>query len=141
VHVVDLLHQVLVDERTLLHGPWHQFRPFPRRRTMYFVDAFFFFLVRPSFFPHGEVGWRPPEDLPSPPPSGWSTGFIATPRTDGRLPSQRFRPAFPSCTSSCSALPTTPTVPLHVAGTSRISPEGKRIVASPASLAISCTLA
>src|SRR6185295_15029671 len=103
VHVVDLHHQVLVDERTLLHRPRHQPRPFPRRRTMYLLDALFFFLVRPSFLPHGDVGWRPPEDLPSPPPSGWSTGFIATPRTDGRLRCQRARPALPSWTSSCSA--------------------------------------
>src|SRR5262249_52969687 len=49
--------------------------------------------VRPSGLPHGLTGWRPPELLPSPPPSGWSTGFIATPRTDGRLPFHRFRPA------------------------------------------------
>src|SRR5438552_10847780 len=108
---------------------------------MYVVDFFFLARVRPSGLPQGDDGCRPPDDLPSPPPGGWSTGFIATPRTDGRLPSQRFRPAFPSCTSSCSALPTTPTVPLHVAGTIRISPEGRRIVASPASLAMSCTLA
>src|SRR3989304_775158 len=68
-------------------------------------DALPFFLVRPSFFPHGEVGWRPPELLPSPPPSGWSTGFIATPRTDGRLRIHRLRPALPSETSSGSAVP------------------------------------
>ena len=30
-------------------------------------------------FPQGVHGWRPPEDLPSPPPIGWSIGFIATP--------------------------------------------------------------
>jgi len=36
---------------------------------------------------------RPPEVLPCPPPCGWSTGFIATPRTVGRQPSQRVRPA------------------------------------------------
>jgi hypothetical protein len=27
--------------------------------------------------------------------AGWSTGFITTPRTDGRTPNQRLRPAFP----------------------------------------------
>ena len=69
-----------------------------------------------------------------------STGFIATPRTDGRLPFQRFRPAFPREISSCSGFPTTPTVPLHAEGTVRISPEGSRNVASFPSLAISCTL-
>src|SRR5438552_17156139 len=95
--------------------------------------------VRPSFLPHGLVGWRPPLDLPSPPPSGWSTGFMATPRTDGRLPSQRLRPAFPQDTSSCSAFPTSPTVARHWASTSLISPEGMRSVAKPPSLARSCT--
>ncbi|KAK9663006.1 hypothetical protein RND81_O322300, partial [Saponaria officinalis] len=33
--------------------------------------------------------------LPSPPPWGWSTGFITTPLTTGRLPSQRLDPALP----------------------------------------------
>src|SRR5918999_1216843 len=100
----------------------------------------FFLRVRPSFFPHGDVGWRPPDALPSPPPNGWSTGFIATPRTDGRLPFQRLRPAFPSEISSCSGLPTTPTVPLQVDGTVRVSPDGKRSVARVPSFAISWTL-
>ncbi|KAJ7941892.1 Photosystem II protein D1, partial [Quillaja saponaria] len=33
--------------------------------------------------------------LPSPPPWGWSTGFITTPLTTGRLPSQHLDPALP----------------------------------------------
>jgi len=37
---------------------------------------------------------RPPDVFPCPPPCGWSTGFIATPRTLGRQPIQRVRPAF-----------------------------------------------
>src|SRR5688500_17568602 len=45
--------------------------------------------------PHGVTGCRPPEVLPSPPPCGWSTGFMATPRLWGRRPSQRWRPALP----------------------------------------------
>ena len=45
--------------------------------------------------PHGVTGWRPPFVFPSPPPCGWSTGFMAEPRTVGRLPSQRLRPALP----------------------------------------------
>src|SRR5215204_3996010 len=108
---------------------------------MYLLDALFFFRVRPSFLPHGDAGCRPPEDLPSPPPSGWSTGFIATPRTVGRLFFQRERPALPSEMSSCSGLPTVPTVALAAAGTSRVSPEGSRTVAIEPSLAMSCTLA
>src|SRR4029079_15599545 len=104
-------------------------------------DPLPFLRVRPSFFPHGELGWRPPDDLPSPPPSGWSTGFIATPRTEGRLGCQRARPDMPSWTTSRAALPTAPTVALHAAGTSRVSPDGRRSVAIEPSLAISWTLA
>ena len=43
--------------------------------------------------------------------------------------------------SSCSGLPTVPTVALAVAGTKRVSPEGSRSVAIEPSFAISCTLA
>ena len=39
--------------------------------------------------PHGVTGCRPPEVRPSPPPCGWSIGFIATPRTLGRRPHNR----------------------------------------------------
>src|SRR5437867_717255 len=45
--------------------------------------------------PQGLTGCLPPEVFPSPPPWGWSIGFMATPRTVGLLPSQRERPAFP----------------------------------------------
>ena len=38
--------------------------------------------------PHGVTGWRPPDVRPSPPPCGWSTGFMTTPRLCGRLPRQ-----------------------------------------------------
>src|SRR5207244_4628298 len=129
VHLLDPLHERLVDERPLLHRARHQPLPFPRRRMMNLSDALPFFRVRPSFLPHGLVGWRPPEDLPSPPPSGWSTGFMATPRTEGRFPRHRLRPAFPQDTSSCSAFPTSPTVARHRTSTSRISPDGRRSVA------------
>src|SRR3954452_338650 len=140
VHVRDLDHQVLVDERTLLDRPRHQPRPFPRRRMIILLDALFLRRVRPSFLPHGDVGWRPPELLPSPPPSGWSTGFIATPRVCGRTPFQRLRPALPIFTRSASALPTSPTVPRQSIGTRRISVLGRRRVANWPSLATSCTL-
>jgi len=46
--------------------------------------------------PHGVTGCRPPEVRPSPPPCGWSIGFIVTPRLCGRRPSQRERPAWRS---------------------------------------------
>src|ERR1700728_398344 len=95
--------------------------------------------VRPSGLPHGLTGWRPPELLPSPPPSGGSTGLMATPRTEGRLPFPRFRPALPSLMLPCSALPTSPIVARQVASTSRISPDGMRRWATLPSLASSCT--
>jgi hypothetical protein len=40
-------------------------------------------------FPQGDTEGLPPFVRPSPPPWGWSTGFIATPRTMGRLPNHR----------------------------------------------------
>src|SRR5262244_3518161 len=98
--------------------------PFLMERAMW-VDSPYFFrrrrmseslslrrrVLRPLvILPHGEHGWRPPEVLPSPPPIGWSTGFIATPRTDGARPSHRLRPALPSLMLPCSELPTSPIV-------------------------------
>src|SRR5437899_10152852 len=95
--------------------------------------------VRPSGWPHGLTGCRPPDVLPSPPPCGWSIGFIATPRTVGRLPFQRMRPALPQLMLDCSALPTSPTVARQRTSTLRISPEGIRSWAYGPSLATSCT--
>src|SRR6266853_1662898 len=112
--------------RALLDGASHYCVAFPRLRprTMSFVDAFFLWRVfLPSTLPQGEVGGRPPDVLPSPPPSGWSTGFIATPRTRGRRPSQRVLPALPTDSSSCSALPTSPIVARHSPRIIRISVE------------------
>src|SRR3972149_189069 len=44
--------------------------------------------------PHGDTGCGLPcPERPSPPPCGWSTGFIATPRTVGRMPRQPLAPA------------------------------------------------
>src|SRR5438128_8743027 len=74
--------------------------------------------------PHGVTGCRPPEVLPSPPPCGWSTGFMETPRLCGRLPSQRERPALPMETFLWSMLPTWPMVAAHSEYTLRTSPEG-----------------
>lgn len=67
---------------------------------MNLVVALFFRVFFPSGRPHGEQPGLPPEDLPSPPPKGWSTGFIATPRTLGRIPIQRALPALPMLTFS-----------------------------------------
>src|SRR5258708_24201043 len=75
-------------------------------------------------WPQGVTGLRPPDVLPSPPPCGWSTGFIETPRLCGILPIQRLRPALPSDTFSWSVLPTCPLVAMASSGTRRTSPEG-----------------
>src|SRR5881628_3683852 len=85
--------------------------------------------------PHGVHGWRPPEVFPSPPPRGWSIGFIATPRTVGLIPSQRDRPALPKDTLSWSAFPTWPMVAWQASFTRRISPDGSLTWTHPASLA------
>src|SRR3989339_999427 len=74
--------------------------------------------------PQGEQGWRPPPDLPSPPPIGWETGFWAVPRTVGFIPIQRLRPALPSQTVAYSGLLTCPSVARHSTCTFRISPLG-----------------
>src|ERR1035441_655128 len=60
----------------------------------------------------------------SPPPWGWSTGFIDTPRLEGLMPFQRLRPALPMLTFSWSVLPTWPMVAMHSTSTLRVSPEG-----------------
>src|SRR5882724_8390786 len=60
--------------------------------------------------PQGEHGCRPPLVRPSPPPIGWSTGFIVTPRLWGRRPSQRVRPALPRLMLACSMFETCPIV-------------------------------
>src|ERR1700755_1777996 len=90
--------------------------------------------------PHGVTGLRPPEVLPSPPPCGWSTGFMATPRTVGRMPFQRLRPALPQLMFDCSALPTSPIVARQRPSTLRTSPDGRRSCAYGPSLATSRTL-
>src|SRR5215207_4613615 len=64
---------------------------------------------------------------------------MATPRTVGRLPFQRMRPALPQLMLDCSALPTSPTVARQRASTLRISPEGIRSWAYGPSLATSWT--
>jgi hypothetical protein len=69
-------------------------------------------LVLPPFvgFPQGVTEDRPPEVLPSPPPCGWSIGFIATPRTWGRLFNHRDRPALPNVVKNENSFDTTPIV-------------------------------
>ena len=63
--------------------------------TINLLEAFFFLRVlRPrAGLPQGVLGpGRPIGDLPSPPPCGWSLGFITEPRTVGLIPIWRLRP-------------------------------------------------
>src|SRR6187549_2783760 len=69
--------------------------------------------------PHGVLGGIPVGDLPSPPPCGWSRGFMTTPRTSGRWPRWRARPALPRFWFSWSRLLTWPTVAMQRIGTRR----------------------
>ena len=62
---------------------------------------------------------------------------MATPRTVGRLPFQRMRPALPQLMFDCSALPTSPIVARQRTSTMRISPDGMRSCAYEPSLATS----
>src|SRR5579884_2568285 len=67
-----------------------------RRETMNLSVRLLLRVLKPRVgWPHGVTGCRPPEVLPSPPPCGWSTGFMVTPRLCGRFPSQRVLPALP----------------------------------------------
>src|SRR5690606_7974669 len=102
------------------------FRAWRLARMNLVVDLFlrvFFPLVGK---PHGVTGCRPPEVRPSPPPCGWSIGFIATPRLCGRRPSQRERPALPIEMFMWSGFDTAPTVAKHWPWTKRCSPELRR---------------
>src|SRR3712207_9035544 len=54
--------------------------------------------------PQGVLGWPPIGALPSPPPCGWSRGFITEPRTVGRRPLWRFGPPLPPTEFLCSAV-------------------------------------
>src|SRR5512133_538787 len=123
VHRLDAVEQALFDERALLGATAHLFSlPRRRPRTISLFDSLCLERVRlPSVgTPHGVTGWRPPFDLPSPPPCGWSTGFIAEPRAAGRLPFQRLGPALPQLMFWWSTLPTWPTVARQVRRTRRI---------------------
>src|SRR6185437_8447200 len=131
VHRLDPRHQALLDERALLARATHRL-PFPRRRprTIARSESLPFLRVRkPSVgLPHGVTGWRPAVVWPSPPPCGWSTGFIATPRVCGRTPMWRLRPALPTLTFWCSEFESVPTVARQSARTIRISDDGRRRV-------------
>ena len=110
-----------------------------RRRIKLSLYLFLFLVLLPSAgYPQGVVGaFLPIGALPSPPPWGWSTGFITTPLTTGRFPSQRFDPALPKSFPFTPTLPTCPTVAEHFWDIKRTSPEGNFNVADFPSFAIS----
>lgn len=87
---------------------------FPRRVFSIHLPVVFR-LLRVFFpsatFPQGVFGAFIPIGLrPSPPPCGWSTGFIAFPRTTGRFHIHRLRHAFPITTWLWSGFETFPRV-------------------------------
>src|SRR3954449_375202 len=88
---------------------------FAWRERMIILSVALFERVRAPLvgLPHGVTGWRPPEVRPSPPPCGWSTGFLATPRVSGRLPIQRVRPALAKVWLPLSGFDTAPTVAMQ----------------------------
>ena len=96
-----------------------------RRRKMSLLECCFLLRVRMPlvYQPQGEHEGRPPEPLPSPPPIGWSTGFIATPRTLGLRPIHLQAPALPSTRCRWRKLLTVPMVAVHLPSTLRTSPE------------------
>src|SRR6056297_1571143 len=115
----------LTERGTAITSPFPYLRP--RRRTIMPSVRLFLRVLYPLVgTPHGVVGWTP-KFRPSPPPCGWSTGFITVPRTCGRRPSQRLRPALPRRTLPCSVLPTRPIVARQRLGTRRTSPLGREI--------------
>src|SRR6056297_3547901 len=91
------------------------------------IYYFFFFLVLYPIvgLPHGVTGeGLPIGALPSPPPCGWSLGFITEPLTVGLIPICLFLPALPIVIFSLSIFPTCPTVALHSCPIILTSPEG-----------------
>src|ERR1700738_1826897 len=79
-------------ERTMSGVPYffRLWRLMRMNRLVHLFERVFLPLVG---LPHGVTGCRPPEVRPSPPPCGWSTGFMETPRLCGLRPRQRFGPA------------------------------------------------
>ncbi|RCV30570.1 hypothetical protein SETIT_6G106200v2 [Setaria italica] len=75
--------------------------------------------------------------FPSPPPLGWSIGFITTPLNTGRSPSQHLDPVVPKLFWFTPTLPTCPTVAKQFWDTKRTSPDGNLKVANLPSFAIS----
>src|SRR6476659_10379995 len=128
-----LLEQIAVDKRALPNRTRHDavpayffFRAWRLARMNLVVDLFLRVFLPLVGKPHGVTGCRPPEVRPSPPPCGWSIGFIDTPRLCGRRPIQRLRPALPIEVFMLSGFETAPIVPMQRPLTRRCSPEFSR---------------
>jgi hypothetical protein len=99
-------------------------------------------LTPKAIFPQGVTGRaRPIGERPSPPPCGWSQGFITTPLTVGLRPCHLTHPALPKTRWLTSTFPTWPIVAVQSSGIKRTSVEGNLSVAKPPSLAITCAAA
>src|SRR6478672_7484162 len=132
------LEQIAIDERAFPNRTRHDavlvyfFRAWRLAMMNLVVD-----LLRRVFLPlvgkpHGVTGCRPPDVRPSPPPCGWSMGFIDTPRLCGMRPIQRLRPALPIETFMLSGFDTAPIVAMQRPCTRRCSLElSRRITYSP----------
>src|SRR5580704_15121205 len=126
---IRLLEQIAVDERTFPNRTRHDrsylffFRAW-RLTMMNLAVRLFLRVFMPLVgLPQGVTGCRPPRVRP---PSGWSTGFMVSPRTWPRRPIQRLRPALPIEMFMLSGLDTAPTVAMQRPCTRRCSPEFKR---------------
>src|SRR3989344_7681358 len=100
--------------------------------------AFFLRVLTPrAILPQGVLGAERPNCVrPSPPPCAWSRGFIAVPRTPGRTPILRCRPAFPIVINPCSGFETARIEAHPVDETIRTSLEGRVMVVCKPSCAI-----
>ena len=67
-------------------GPFLIERAINLSSSQYIDRSFYFFGSSFPELPTDVQGCLPPELFPSPPPRGWSMGFIATPRTTGLQP-------------------------------------------------------
>src|SRR3989338_4174305 len=112
---VDLLDHVFMGCFSSTNGPFLAERPiYYLLRLIINLSEYlpFLLVLKPlASMPSRETGCGLPcPDLPSPPPCGWSCGFIATPLTVGRMPNHLFFPAFPIDIVPCSTFPTWPIV-------------------------------
>ena len=90
--------------------------------------------------PQGVTEDRPPELFPSPPPWGWSIGFIATPLTVGRLFNHLFLPALSIVLKNESSFEMVPIVAWHDSEMNLCAPELKTIRQYVGVVSINCAL-